>query len=195
MTSKEALRLEMRRLRREIPAEERERRGRRITASVLLLPEIRGARVVLAFSSFGSEVPTEELLAALEEAGVTVLLPYVTGGDMFATEYHEGDALVRTTYGPREPALRRPVEPGRIEAVVVPGLAFDRGGGRLGYGGGYYDRFLRQLPDSTALIGIAFADQVVDEVPLSTDDVKVYLVVTEEEVVRCRPGGGGAGSS
>ncbi|HXY45044.1 MAG TPA: 5-formyltetrahydrofolate cyclo-ligase, partial [Acidimicrobiales bacterium] len=68
---------------------------------------------------------------------------------------------------------------------IVPGLAFDRGGGRLGYGGGYYDRFLRRLPVTATLVGIAFADQLVGAVPLAGGDVKVDLVVTDAGVIRC----------
>ncbi|HXY44944.1 MAG TPA: 5-formyltetrahydrofolate cyclo-ligase, partial [Acidimicrobiales bacterium] len=117
VAAKEALREEMRRVRREIPPAERARKARRITASVLALPEIRSARVVLGFSSFGSEVPTAELLRALEHAGVTVLLPYVDGGEIVVTEHHEGDPLLKTAYGPHEPVHRHPVAPERVEAV------------------------------------------------------------------------------
>jgi len=183
--AKRALRLEMRRFRRDIPVEERVRKGHLITSCVVSLPEVRRANAVLAFSSFGSEVPTGGLLRALEEAGVTILLPFVEAGEMFVTEHHMGDPLVRTTYGPYEPVLRRSVDMSRLEAVIAPGLAFDREGGRLGYGGGFYDRFLRRLPVSAALIGIAFAEQVVGEVPASKDDVRVHIVVTDAELIRC----------
>ncbi len=80
-------------------------------------------------------------------------------------EHRTGDRLVESAYGPREPFLHRPADLSRVGAVIVPGLAFDRRGGRLGYGGGHYDTFLRLLPTGPVLIGLAFAEQIVPEVP------------------------------
>ena len=68
--------------------------------------------------------------------------------------------------------------------VVAPGLAFDRRGGRLGYGGGYYDRFLKRLPGRHSLIGICFAEQLVEVVPMVAEDMAVNIVVTDSEVIR-----------
>jgi 5-formyltetrahydrofolate cyclo-ligase len=188
--AKAALRLEMGRVRRAIPADERLRKAGLIASSVLSLPEIRDVTVVLGFSSFGSEVPTSELLRAFDDAGVTVLLPFLDSGEMFVTPHRTGDRLVKSSYGPLEPVLRRPFELSRIQVVIVPGIAYDRAGGRLGYGGGFYDRFLPQLPAATLLVGIAFAEQIVAEVPRSGDDIKVELVVTDLEVIRSRPPAG-----
>ncbi len=185
--------MEMRRIRRAIPAQERKDRSTLVTRLLSSLPEIRSAAGVLAFSSFGSEVETAELLGLLEESGVPVFLPFLTGGEMFVAEHRRGERLVETTYGPREPFSRRAGAPEGIGAAVVPGLAFDRRGGRLGYGGGHYDRFLRQLPAAANLIGVGFSEQVVVEVPLAETDVLLDLVVTDGEVIRCRRGGGETG--
>jgi 5-formyltetrahydrofolate cyclo-ligase len=184
--AKETLRRQMRGIRRAIPPEERARRGRLITRSLRLLPQLRRAEVVLAFSSFGSEVPTEELLGSLKDAGVTLFLPFLDSGDMKVAEYRLGDRLVETAYGPLEPFCHRPAEPSRIGAVIVPGLAFDPRGGRLGYGGGHYDRFLPRLGAGATLIGVAFNEQVVPEVPMGENDVRLDLVVTDLEVIDCR---------
>jgi 5-formyltetrahydrofolate cyclo-ligase len=178
----------MRLIRRSIPATERTRKAVLITGRLLCLPELRGASVVLAFCSFGSEVPTADLLGALQEAGVTTLLPYLSSGEMGVTEHHRGDRLVASSYGPLEPEVRRGAAVDSIDAVITPGLAFDDHGGRLGYGGGYYDRFLRGVPARASIIGIGFAEQVVGHVPVSGDDVTVDLVVTDREVIHCRPG-------
>lgn len=186
--AKAALRVEMARVRRAIPADERTEMGKLITRSLWSLAELRRAAVVLCFSSFGSEVPTDGLLASLEEAGVTVFLPILDSGEMYVAELRKGDRLVETSYGPREPLSRRPARPSLIEAAVVPGLAFDRGGGRLGYGGGHYDRFLRQLTAGATLIGVAFSEQVVGEVPVGPCDVRLDIVVTDREVIDCRRG-------
>jgi len=90
VAAKGALRQQMRRIRRAIPAEERTRRGRLITRALWLLPELRRADVVLSFSSFGSEVPTDDFLGSLQEAGVTVFLPFLDSGEMDVAEFRRG---------------------------------------------------------------------------------------------------------
>ncbi|MDA8265416.1 MAG: 5-formyltetrahydrofolate cyclo-ligase [Actinomycetota bacterium] len=183
---KDLMRETMRRVRREIPPAERSKAAARIVSFVVSLPEIASAHTVLAFASFGSEVPTTELLERLEAAGIQVLLPYLEAGEMAVAAHRSGEPLEPTSYGPREPRLRRHVETSAIDAVILPGLAFDRRGARLGYGGGYYDRFLRGLPAMPALIAIGFAEQVVEQVPATSDDVSVDVIVTDRAVIRVR---------
>ena len=93
---------------------------------------------------------------------------------------------VETPYGPAEPARRQPVEPGQVDVVIVPGLAFDRLGRRLGYGAGFYDRWLRRVRPDTMRVGIGFSFQVVDRVPAGGSDERVDVVVTDREVIRVR---------
>ncbi len=154
------------------------------------------AQVVLTFSSFGSEVSTGPLIDELAGGGSRILLPVVRDGAILAVDYEPGDHLVPTAYGPLEPEQAHPADPRDIEAVVLPGLAFDRRGGRLGYGGGYFDRFLCALSPRPLLVAVAFAVQLLPSVPTSSDDVPVDIVVTEAEVVRCsdRAGGGTGGT-
>jgi 5-formyltetrahydrofolate cyclo-ligase len=186
--AKATLRAEMRRVRLAIPAGERTRRGHIIAASLWSLAEMQSPDVVLSYSSFGAEVPTDDLNASLQEAGVRVLLPVLDAGTMLVVEHPKDGRLVETTYGPREPLLRSPAQTSMIDVAIVPGLAFARGGGRLGYGKGYYDRFLPQLPARAVLIGVAFSEQVVAAVPLGDGDVGLDLVVTEREVICCHEG-------
>lgn len=86
-------------------------------------------------------------------------------------------------YGIREPATDRPVPPESLAAVLVPGLAFSRDGHRIGYGGGFYDRFLATLPAETLTIGIAFDEQLVERVPIDPWDVPLTHVVTDHQTV------------
>jgi 5-formyltetrahydrofolate cyclo-ligase len=79
------------------------------------------------------------------------------------------------------------VDPSTIDAVLVPGLAFDRSGGRIGYGGAYFDRYLRRIPAAAPRIAIGFGMQVVDRVPMAEHDERVDLVVTDAGVIRCSP--------
>ncbi|HEX9892230.1 MAG TPA: 5-formyltetrahydrofolate cyclo-ligase [Actinomycetota bacterium] len=181
---KESLRARMRRARRAVPAGERAERAARIERSALAVLE--GARTVMVFYAFGTEVATRGLVRALHHREVRLLLPFLTRGTMEAAEVGPGEALDPSAYGPREPVRRVAVDPGEVDAMVVPGLAFDRRGHRVGYGEGHYDRYLTRLRPDALSVGVAFAFQVVDEVPSGPGDVAVDVVVTEDEVIRAR---------
>ncbi|HXF36758.1 MAG TPA: 5-formyltetrahydrofolate cyclo-ligase, partial [Actinomycetota bacterium] len=98
----------------------------------------------------------------------------------------------RAAYGALEPAGGEVLSPQELDAVVVPGLAFDRRGYRVGYGGGFFDRFLPRTRPDAFRVGICFHLQLVEEVPHGAGDEPVDAVVTEREVIRCRrPGPAG----
>jgi 5-formyltetrahydrofolate cyclo-ligase len=186
--AKAALRERMREVRNSIDGDERSRRSTRIEERLFALPEMASARTILLFYSFGSEVATGDMARRVWSDGGRVLLPFLDGGQMRVAEVREGDELVPASYGAKEPTRRSPVDPSEADVVVAPGLAFDRRGGRLGYGGGHYDRLLDRLPPERLRVGIAFSEQVVDQVPAGPDDRRVNLVVTEDEVIDCRTG-------
>ena len=183
---KAALRARMLAVRRSIPPDERARLGGVVTERLASVPEVGAARTVLVFSSFGSEIPTGSLIERLADSGRTVLLPFLVEGRMDAGRIAAGEPLAATEYGPAEPPHRVPVDPGVVDLAVVPGLAFDRQGHRLGYGGGHYDRYLGRLRRGVPLVGICFHDQIVETVPHGPHDERVDLVVTDREVMDCR---------
>jgi 5-formyltetrahydrofolate cyclo-ligase len=185
--AKAELRRRMRLARDAIPADDRVRMAEIVAERLLALPEATSARTVLLFYSFGSEVATRRMIDRIRSDGKRVLLPFLEGGVIEAAEVRPGDDLVATGYGPREPARRAPVEPADVDAVVAPGLAFDRAGRRLGYGGGYYDRYFDRLRPDAVRVGIAFSVQLVDEVPAGRRDRRVQIVVTEAGAIDCRP--------
>jgi 5-formyltetrahydrofolate cyclo-ligase len=185
---KERLRRHMRAVRAAIPPEERGAAAAAVEAALLELPVVADATTMLAFASFGSEIPTAGILAGLRAAGKRMLLPFLVDGEMEAALVEPDEAMAPSSYGALEPAVRRAVDPSVVDAVVAPGLAFDRAGRRLGYGGGYFDRYLRRIPEAAARIGIGFAVQLVDEVPVAVGDELLDLVVTEAGVVECSPG-------
>jgi 5-formyltetrahydrofolate cyclo-ligase len=180
---KARLRERMRRARAAIPAAERGRLAARIESRVLTVPGLAEARTVLVFYSFGSEPETDVLVRRLHARGKRLLLPYLAEGGMEAAEVRVTDELVPSGYGPREPTRRVPVEPAEVEAVIAPGLAFDRRGCRLGYGGGHYDRFLARLGPGAVRVGVGFAAQLVDELPAEPHDERLHWIVTDAEVV------------
>jgi 5-formyltetrahydrofolate cyclo-ligase len=124
--------------------------------------------------------------------GIAVALPRIIGPrhmEAFAVTHPTAD-LIPGFYGIPEPRKGlAPVDPAVIDVVIVPGSAFDRAGGRIGYGGGFYDGFLRRLRPDAQRIGIGFEAQLVERVPREAHDLCVDLVVTEARTIEtaCRP--------
>ena len=184
--AKRALRREILAERDALPADDRSSRSEAIADRFLELPEAAGARTVLAFWSFGSEVDTAPLIARLRSQGTTVALPRIEGSEVVPVVATPGAAMTQTSFGAMEPAEGRVVEVAELDLVVVPGVAFDRSCDRMGYGAGYYDRLLGLRRDGVGAIAVAFSIQIVDRVPTGAIDRRIDGVVTELEVIRCR---------
>ncbi|HVF08830.1 MAG TPA: 5-formyltetrahydrofolate cyclo-ligase [Actinomycetota bacterium] len=170
-----------------MPASDRARRSGAVAELALALPEVIRARTLMAFWSFGSELDTAPLLTGLHERGVTLVLPRVVDGELEPRSYRPGDAMTVTTFGALEPVQGSPLDPREIDAIAVPAVAFDREGRRVGYGGGFYDRFLPRTRNDAVRIGIAFGCQLLppgDALPSGAFDLRVDLVVTETGVLR-----------
>jgi 5-formyltetrahydrofolate cyclo-ligase len=141
--------------------------------------------VVLSYVGFGSEPRTDAFVRRVLDDEKVLLLPRVNRDEQRLNLYEVKDParnLVDGTWGIREPNpdLCSRAEPAAIDFALVPGVAFDARGARLGYGGGYYDRLLAGCTRSRpSLVAAAFELQVVDEVPLEEHDVRVDLIVTE----------------
>jgi 5-formyltetrahydrofolate cyclo-ligase len=156
-----------------------------IADRVLALPEVTRARTVLAFWSFGSEVDTGPILERLHDAGVRVALPRIEGREVVPVAWAPGDPVTETAFGALEPAGADVLAEVGLDLILTPGLAFDRRGFRLGYGGGYYDRLFRRTGTAAFRVAIGFGIQVVEEVPHGRADLAVHAIVTETEVIRC----------
>lgn len=165
--------------------ERRASMGEAIVERFFAMPEVASARTVLVFWSFGSEVNTAPMLDGLAGRGITVGLPRIANGELEAVRYRPGDPTRPTSFGAREPTGREILPPEVLDVVAVPGVAFDRAGRRIGYGGGYYDRLLRRT--DAIPIAIAFSMQVVDDdLPAGGTDVPVAAIVTDAETIRPR---------
>lgn len=186
--AKRRVRTEIRAIRDAIPEQRRAQLGETITQRVLALPELGGAHTVMAFWSFGSEVPTDGLLRSLDERGLRVALPRIVDGELEPRTYEPGDPVTVASFGAGEPSDGSTLDPADVDVVITPGVVFDRRGGRIGYGGGYYDRFSRRLREDTLLAAICFAVQLVEgPIPAGPFDRPVDVIVTESEIVRIRP--------
>jgi 5-formyltetrahydrofolate cyclo-ligase len=168
---------------------ERSRLSRAITASLLRLPEFEHAHCVLAYLSFGSEFDTGEFVRALQSRRCALVLPRIDLARRHLSLHRVGDPEIETVpgvWGIREPDPQRcPLAAlGEIDAVLVPGVAFTPGGGRLGYGGGFYDALIRDWRNHAPLIAPAFELQVVGELPLGPGDQPIDALVTEANTYR-----------
>lgn len=151
------------------------------------LREYAAARSVALYVASYGEVPTGALINRAIAAGKAVLLPAVTTqGVVFRRITTEAD-LVRGRYGIQEPPpYCKALEPSEIDLFVIPGVAFDLSGKRIGYGKGYYDRALHNLENSGKLIGLCYDFQLVDVIVGEPHDVVMDLVITERRVVAPR---------
>jgi 5-formyltetrahydrofolate cyclo-ligase len=174
-----------------LPAEERAERSRQAARRLAELPELAGARAVAGFLAKGTEIDPAEALAEVGRRGGTVVYPRVTTGEP-RLRFHwvaGPDELRPGAYGILEPEAACPeVAPQDLDVILLPGLAFDPAGRRLGYGGGYYDEVggLVRREGRALLVGVGFDFQVVDRCPAGEDDVNIDGVVTDARLVRCR---------
>jgi 5-formyltetrahydrofolate cyclo-ligase len=167
-----------------------ESRSRSIARRLFALPEYRRARTVMFYLSHGSEVSTRAMIRAALSGGRRVALPVTRArGRRLVPVLISGPEDVFTTgeEGIPEPILQaaRTVSVREIDLIVLPGLAFDARGNRVGRGKAYYDIFLKEAPAATARVALAFEQQVVEEIPSAPHDAPVGLVLTEKRAIRC----------
>lgn len=169
-----------------MPAARRERESAEVAAAVLAHPLVDAAQIVHSFiGALPGEIETRGLVRHLLDRGKQVVCPRVVGGsrDLDHRRIESLDDLVQSALGLWEPRLGCPeVDVATLDVVLVPGLAFDRRGGRLGMGGGYYDRFLAasRARGSAVTIGLCFANQLVEAVPQGPGDVRLDWVISDE---------------
>jgi 5-formyltetrahydrofolate cyclo-ligase len=144
------------------------------------------AVTVLVYHPTDTELDPAGAVDALRAAGAQILLPRIVGPG--ALTLHEIGALEGLEHGPlgiRQPSVRAPEVPARdVDLAVVPGVAFDPRGSRIGYGGGYYDRLLTST-EGALLVGVAFDEQLVGSIPHEDHDVYMDMIVTPSQVLRC----------
>ena len=170
-----------------LPAAARAAASALIAAQIPTLPEFAAASTVLLTLAFRSEWNTRALVLSALAASKIVVVPRVDTQTRMLELHSITDPdrdVVAGHLGIPEPLLSRPVGPrDAVDFVLVPGVAFDLGRRRLGYGGGYYDRLLPLLSPRAARVAGAFEVQIVDRVPAAPHDVAVDAIVTESRIV------------
>ena len=180
---KAALRRSVLAARRDLTHEKRLAASRAAIERLLRLPEVWRARVVGLYVAMADETDPSDAVQFLHERGIRTLYPRVRGDHLELAEVRDPRTLPTGFRGIPEPTGPT-IGPEVLDAVVVPGIAFDLDGGRLGHGGGHYDRLLHGLPDETVRIGLCFSCQVVPVVPRVDHDQLVDVVVTDHALHR-----------
>jgi 5-formyltetrahydrofolate cyclo-ligase len=194
MSEKKKIRKEKRAERDAIAREAVLEMSERITARVLEAPCYKNAKNILTYVSTGSEVCTQRLIEAALAQGKCVFVPKVYGSEMKFIRIFGLDELAEGYYGILEPVKEEPVweadennsakdKAAECENLcIMPGLAFDRSFNRVGYGGGFYDRFLEGKP-CVYRMGLCFECQMTEKIEAEDTDVKPDCIVTEKEII------------
>lgn len=190
MEEKERIRKEILAKRSGLSEEAVMEKSQRIKKKLFELSEFKKAKTVMFYVAKDKEVKTEEMIRESLKMGKRVAVPIskVEERDLIPSLLTDYGELVPGTYRILEPREEghRPVPLENIELIIVPGVAFDCWGNRLGFGGGFYDNFLGKVPSNVLRLGLAFDLQIVDELPVGERDIPMDGIVTEEKYRRMK---------
>ncbi|MPN13549.1 putative protein YqgN [bioreactor metagenome] len=164
-----------------IDLSERIKYDKHIFNSLIDSPVYNEAKCIFIFVSYKTEVNTHEIIKQALSQGKRVCVPKVLSKNegMYAVEIKKYDDLKSGKYGILEPEnLENKINEEEIDLALIPGVAFDKNGGRMGYGAAFYDRFLIKLKKDTPKIALAYGMQIVDYIPMNEWDVKMDGIIT-----------------
>ena len=146
------------------------------------------SHIIMFYASIGSEVKTNKMLEKAKRSGKKVVLPVAENKRHTISAYEicsRKDDTIKGSYGILEPDKKKcnRVKPEEIDLVFVPGLVFDKHGNRIGYGKGYYDRWLKKI-DRPKRVGLAYSFQIVKKLPIELNDEKVGSIITEKGILK-----------
>lgn len=179
MNDKRQLRQEIKRLKQTISPGQRALLSSKICAAIEALPGFGQVSRILLYHALPDETDTTPMLTAWN-GKKDLYLPIVKGDDLIVSPYSPR-ALKQGAFGIWEPSHIQETDPASIEWIVVPGVAFDRKANRLGRGKGFYDRLLAQT--HALKIGICYDLQLLDEIPAEPHDIKMDIIVTENNII------------
>ncbi|MFQ5449386.1 MAG: 5-formyltetrahydrofolate cyclo-ligase [Nitrospinaceae bacterium] len=188
--AKASIREEMAKRRNSLKASTLKEKSEQILKNLAGHEEFQNARSILFYLSLPREVQTDAMIALAFQWGKKVHVPLIDTSrrGLRISELPAPDIeFEKRAFGLREPGKpdQKIVSPAVLDFILVPGLAFDRKGGRIGYGAGYYDRFLKEVSQDTILVAAAFDFQVLESVPQAEYDVPVHKILTENTTINC----------
>lgn len=188
---KNGIRIKILKQRLDLPKDEVKERSKAVREVLFELPIFKNANFVMSYMDIRNEVETGPIIDLSLQAGKRVAVPIsdVDNITITASEIKNyPEDLVPGAYNilePREECIR-PVSPKEIDIFLIPGIAFDLKGNRIGYGAGYYDRFLSSLRSDAVTVALAFDFQIVDHVFPEGNDIAVQYIVTDKRHIVCR---------
>lgn len=185
---KEDIRKEMIHIRNKMTEGQVNSLSQKIISTLTKLPIFKNSQNIMLYLSFGNEVDTFRLIDYCKELGKSVTVPFCinAGKKIIPTEIKSvEDDLVKSSFGYLEPKkeIVKPVSTENIDLIILPGLAFDRGCYRLGFGAGYYDRFLARLNFTVPTIGLVYDFQMIELMPVEDHDIPVDYVITDKRII------------
>lgn len=181
--NKKAFRASIKQKRRALSIEYRQQASRKMQAELTRLPCYQAAEYIMLYMAMQDEVQLDELIAMVLKDGKKAVIPLVTGaGLMEAVELSDMADLVPDKYGIKTVSeeKRRLIAPDKIDLIIVPGVAFDKAGHRLGMGGGFYDRFMLRASRAVRA-ALAYDCQLLVSVPAEVHDLTVDYIITEKQ--------------
>lgn len=187
--NKKELRNKYLKMRKNLQYEEVEKKSKNIIQKLMDTAWYRQSSTIMSYIDFRNEVITRSFIKHALKDNKRIIVPItdMSSKILILSELKDFDnELCQSSYGILEPKKEyvRVVSCNLLDLVLVPGLAFDTSGYRIGYGGGYYDRLLQRLPQKTITIGLAFEFQIVGNIPVESFDRKVDFIITEERIIR-----------
>ena len=183
LPDKESLRRRFRSIRESLSHGDIRRKSAAIKEKLFALPQFRAAKTVCFYVSFDHEVYTHDMVLAAKSQGKRVVIPRVDddSNELRLCLFQSLDKLSPSRFAVPEPPpeTHEPVSVEGVQVFVVPGVAFDEQGNRLGFGLSYYDRLLAHAAPDAFVIGLAFREQLADAIPTENHDKPVDLVVTD----------------
>ena len=154
----------------------------KICAMAAVTDAFKGAEDICLYMPVNNEVDVRPMIDEAGSYGKRIWLPRVEGRDMDFYSYSPGDGLAAGPFGIMEPVSREVLEPGEGTLVIMPGAVFSVDHGRIGYGGGYYDRYLAENPLCRTL-AVCYDFQILDEIPMDAHDIRPDMIVSESRVM------------
>jgi 5-formyltetrahydrofolate cyclo-ligase len=179
---KEKLRKVLIKKRSSLPKVEIEKRSQLVQQNLFSLKLYQKATWIMFYLSLPSEVNTDKMLTDSLRKGKKIAVPVIRGKDLIPCLLTQLYQTQIKSFGLREPLDFHPVPKRQLELIIVPGCGFDLQGYRLGFGQGYYDRFLKDLKGKVPLVGLAFDFQVLKEIPHEKEDVPLDFIVSEKKI-------------
>jgi 5-formyltetrahydrofolate cyclo-ligase len=166
--------------------EERKKKGEKIRDNFFSLPFYKKSKTIMFYLSLPTEVPTDEMIERALSEGKRIAVPCIKEGNIFPSLLISLSQTEVGRFGIREPKKKKFISPKELGLVVVPGCGFDLKGHRIGFGKGFYDRFLSELKENIPLVALAFEIQIVEEIPSDRWDVQMNYIVTERRIIKIK---------